>query len=182
MLKVDRKGKAAGEFTKDLEAKMKAAGLQVQRVFTIDQEIESLNTFFLIMLGIFSIMSVLMGFIGALGIAGTMGMNVIERIREIGVMRAIGADNRQIINIFLFEGMLISFISWAFSIVFALLISYPACYFIGKIMFQSPLSYVFSLKGALIWLVCSLAFGALASIAPAKQASKISVRDAIAYE
>ena len=182
MLKVDRKGKVAGEFTKDLEAKMKAAGLQVQRVFTIDQEIESLNTFFLIMLGIFSIMSVLMGFIGALGIAGTMGMNVIERIREIGVMRAIGADNRQIINIFLFEGVLISFISWAFSIVFALLISYPACYFIGKIMFQSPLSYVFSLKGALIWLVCSLAFGALASIAPAKQASKISVRDAIAYE
>jgi len=66
MLKVDRQGKTAGDFTKDLEKKLKDAGLQVQRVFTIDQEIESLNTFFLIMLGIFSIMSVLMGFIHAL--------------------------------------------------------------------------------------------------------------------
>ena len=182
MLKVDRTNIPKETFTKSVEAKLKSAGLQVQRVFTIDEEIESVKVFFLIMLGIFSVMSVMMGFIGALGIAGTMGMNVLERIREIGVMRAIGADNRQIINIFLLEGMLISFISWVLAVMIAFVISYPLCYITGEIMFQSPLSYVYSIKGALIWLVCALAFGALASISPAKRASKISVRDAIAYE
>ena len=77
-------------------------------------------TFFLL------IMSGLTAAVGSIGLMGTMSMNVMERTREIGVMRAIGATDRQVMNQVLLEGMLIGLISWvlAFGLAFPISFSY----------------------------------------------------------
>ena len=53
------------------------------------------------------IMALLTAFVGSIGLTGTMGMNVLERTREIGVMRAIGAVDFEIMKSVVIEGMMI---------------------------------------------------------------------------
>ena len=59
--------------------------------------------------------------VGGLGLMGTMSINVLERTREIGVMRAIGASNGDIQSIVIIEGMVVGMISW----IVAILLSFP---------------------------------------------------------
>ncbi len=58
-------------------------------------------------------MALLTAFVGSIGLTGTMGMNVLERTREIGVMRAIGAVDLAIVKSVVIEGVFIGMISWA---------------------------------------------------------------------
>ncbi len=70
------------------------------------------------------LMALLTAFVGSIGLAGTMGMNVLERTREIGVMRAIGAVDLDIIKTVVVEGALIGLISWVLAVVVSFPISY----------------------------------------------------------
>ncbi len=76
-----------------------------------------------ILTAVLLLLSALIAAVGSIGLMGTMSMNVLERTREIGVMRAIGADDRHVLNIVLGEGMLIGLISWVLSVLSALPIS-----------------------------------------------------------
>ena len=57
-------------------------------------------------------MAVLLALVGGLGLMGTMSINVLERTREIGVLRAIGAPNRAVAQVFILEGIAIGLLSW----------------------------------------------------------------------
>ena len=61
-----------------------------------------------------AVMALLLAVVGGLGLSGTMSMNVLERTREIGVMRSIGAINKSIFQLVVVEGMLIGVISWLY--------------------------------------------------------------------
>ena len=65
-------------------------------------------------------MAVLLGVVGGLGLMGTMTINVVERSREIGVLRAVGASDRSVLLIFLAEGVLIGALSWALGVLVSL--------------------------------------------------------------
>ncbi len=127
-------------------------------------------------------MSILVLLVGGLGLASTMGINVLERTREIGVMRAIGASTESILGIILTEGAIIGAISWLLSLV----ISWPASIFVsntfGMTFFDAPLRFAFSFPGIFIWLVISIVFAALASLYPAWNATQLTVRQILAYE
>jgi putative ABC transport system permease protein len=127
-------------------------------------------------------MAALLAVVGGLGLAATMGLNVLERTREIGVLRAIGATNRSMWSIIVAEGMLVGFISW----VLGTLLSYPLGNLlnggIGMAFVGLWIEYTFSYAGVWMWLVVVLVVSALASLAPASRASHISVREALAYE
>ncbi len=57
--------------------------------------------------------------VGGLGLAGTMSMNVLERTREIGVMRAVGASDGAVLRVILVEGLLMAGLSWFLAIFLA---------------------------------------------------------------
>lgn len=127
-------------------------------------------------------MAILLSVVGGLGLMGTMSLNVLERTKEIGVMRAVGASDLSVQKIVITEGVIIGFISWSLGALLALPVSRLLSYQVGTLFLNSPLTYRFSISGALIWLAISSALAALASFLPARRASKVSIREVLAYE
>jgi putative ABC transport system permease protein len=127
-------------------------------------------------------MAVLIASVGGLGLMGTMGMNVLERTREIGVMRSIGAENGKIFQLVVVEGMLIGLISWIFSILAAFPVTYLLDNLLGNSLLQVPLGFIFAPHGLAIWLLVVLSLSATASSLPARNAVRLTVRDVLAYE
>jgi putative ABC transport system permease protein len=120
--------------------------------------------------------------VGSIGLTGTMGMNVMERTREIGVMRAIGATDRQIMKTVMIEGMIIGVISW----VLAVIVSFPITVLLNRIIslaiFNSPSQFVLNPLGFFIWLGLVLLLSAVASVLPARNAARLTIREVLAYE
>jgi putative ABC transport system permease protein len=127
-------------------------------------------------------MACLLAAVGGLGLMGTLSINVLERTREIGVMRAIGAADGAVAGVFVGEGMAIGLISWLGAALLALPLSGLLSYAVGVTLLQAPLSFTFSAVGVLVWLGVVLALSALASFIPARRAARLTVREVLAYE
>lgn len=127
-------------------------------------------------------MAIMIAVVGGLGLMGTMSINVLERTREIGVMRAVGASNLDIQSIVIVEGMVIGLISWAISILVSIPITGVLCYGVGLAIMTSPLPTVYGTTGIVAWLIFTVVLGTIASALPARRASKLTVRDTLAYE
>lgn len=145
---------------------------------SLDTAVESIDTLVVFLL----IMAVLTAIVGSMGLTGTMGMNVLERTREIGIMRAIGADDRAVMRTVIGEAVVIGLISF----VLAVLLSIPFTYLLATIVsvsiFQSQIDVVFTYSGYAIWLGLVLALSAMASILPARNAARLTIREVLAYE
>ena len=128
------------------------------------------------------IMSLLMAIVGSIGLTGTMSLNVMERTREIGVMRAIGGSDRAIMKIVLVEGALIGLISWILAALAALPISKMLADLIFQSLFDNDAMMAFTYRGNLIWLGIVLLLSAVASAIPAYNASKLTIREVLSYE
>jgi putative ABC transport system permease protein len=165
-----------------LEDHFAQQGMRVSSINTTSADRFSLTYQFGLLVTFLLIMALLLAVVGGLGLTGTMSINVLERTREIGVMRAIGASTPAIVRIVIFEGVFIGLLSWAQGVVLALPISRLLGSAIGTLIVRDPLSYAFSLPGAAIWLAVVAGVSAAASLAPALNAARISVREALAYE
>lgn len=122
--------------------------------------------------------SFIIGSVGGLGLMTTMSLNVLERRREMGVLRAIGASPSVVCVIVVVEGVLIGALSWGL----AALAAWPVSRAVGAIIFKNGLDFTFEPLGLVIWLAVSVFLTAVASFLPAWHASWLTVRDALAYE
>jgi putative ABC transport system permease protein len=127
-------------------------------------------------------MAVLIALVGGLGLMGMMSINVLERTREIGVMRAIGASSGNIQAIVILEGVAVGIASWLVAIVVSIPVTYLLDFGVGLSIMQSPLPVLFSWTGSLVWLAGVLGIATLASALPAGRASRLTVRDTLVYE
>lgn len=167
---------------KELEALFKAEGLDVGSIQT-GAEIRQQNIATTSVLVYFLLfMAVLIAIVGGLGMTQTMGMNVMERTREIGVMRAIGARDRTILQLVLVEGMMVGVVSWIIGALFSIPISLVLNYAVGVSIVNSPMGFKFSFGGFIAWLIGMSIIAVLACIIPARNASRVTVREALAYE
>jgi putative ABC transport system permease protein len=128
------------------------------------------------------IMAVLIACVGGLGLMGMMSINVMERTREIGVMRAIGAADLDIQLIVIAEGLAVGLSSWLMAGLLSIPITYLLTYGVGISIFQSPLPVTFNWTGSLAWLLGILLVATLSSAIPAWRASRLTVRDTLVYE
>ncbi len=128
------------------------------------------------------VMAVLLAIVGGLGLAGTMSLNVLERFREIGVLRAVGASNQSVRRVVVLEGLFIGLISWILGVILSLPFGYIFSNVIGMAFLQMPLEFRFSLVGVFVWLGLMLAIAAIASLAPAQRASSVTIREVLSTE
>ncbi len=169
---------------KEMEKSIAASNLDVAYVMSQAERVYIIYAHLNIILYTIVILSFLVLTVSAVGMASATGINIWERTREIGIMRAIGATPAQIYRLFVWEGLLVSMVS----IILGLLLSYPlsqvAAVFFGDLMLgkNSVLEYAFSPLGFVVTLVTTLVFGWLASRIPARGAIRISTREALAYE
>jgi putative ABC transport system permease protein len=161
---------------------LESAGMRVSGTTTNANIVSTISTLFETLVLIVSVMAVLLGVVGGLGLAGTMTMNVVERAREIGIIRAIGATDAAVLLIFLAEGVLIGLMAWAIGAIVALPVSRALTDAIGAAFVQHPLPWTPSTVGVVIWLGVVLVLSAFGSLLPAWRASRVRVREVLAYE
>lgn len=164
-----------------LEDGLKDAGFQVTSADTRADLSGRVREWLGILVAFLVLMAAMLATVGVIGLTGSMTINVLESTREIGVMRATGAQHKAIYQIFVSEGVTVGVIAWLLGTVLA----YPISYGLVRALTMAigvPLSYVFSWSGVGAWLGLMLLISAFASIAPAFRASQVSVRDAISYE
>jgi len=128
------------------------------------------------------IMALLTGIVGGIGLSGTMSLNVFERIREIGIMRAIGASNFIIFRSVLLEGFFIGVISWAIAILLAIPMTKILCDSLSLALFDAIGLYAFTPKGVMIWLIIVTLLSIISSFLPAFNATRLTIREVLAYE
>ena len=135
-----------------------------------------------ILTGFLMIMALLTATVGSIGLAGTMSMNVLERTREIGIIRAIGASDRAVINLVMVEGLVIGLLSWILGTALAFPISTLLSNALIGALFGATANFTFTPIGVILWLAIVLVLSALASVLPARSAATLTIREVLAYE
>jgi len=166
---------------KNMRDALNARGLKVSGTQTAESiRVNNENTFGIITSMLLT-MSALIAFVGAIGLAGTLSINVLERRREIGVMRAIGASSFQIARLFVGEGLILGLMAWLIAIPLSIPVGQLFSVVIGQVI-NFGVIYQFSWMGALQWLIIVVVLSVLGAALPAWRATRISIRESLAYE
>jgi putative ABC transport system permease protein len=143
------------------------------------EQISSVTGMITLFLGFVAGISLL---VGAVGIANTMFTAVLEKTKEIGIMKAIGARNKDIMLIFLFNSGLVGIIGGIIGVFFGIV----ASYLLGGGLMSTPrgdsIETVVSLQIVVLALFISVVVGISAGMIPAYQGSKLKPVDALRYE
>jgi putative ABC transport system permease protein len=126
-------------------------------------------------------MAVVIGVVGSIALNGILSLNVLERRREIGVMRAIGARSPTIASLCIGEGLLLGWLSWLIALPFGLPAGWLMTQALGG-MINLAIVYHYTPTGPLCWLGIITVLAIVASWLPARGAIRISVRESLAYE
>ena len=137
----------------------------------------------LLMVGEFlGVMAWVIILVGGLGLASTMSLAVLERTREIGVLRAIGARHRAILTMVQVEGLVIAVLSWAIAVPLSVPMSVILGKAFGRVMLPVPTIWVPEASGVAAWLGLVVVVSLLACGWPAVRATRIPTAAALAYE
>jgi ABC-type antimicrobial peptide transport system permease subunit len=117
-----------------------------------------------------------------LGMASAISTNVVERTRELGILRAIGGRPQAIRSILSSESMAMALLGWLTALVLAQPVSRFLSDYFGTALVEYPFDYQGSGEGIYLSLIITITLAGLATIAPARLASRQSVKEAIAYE
>jgi len=166
-----------------LDQYLKAYNVEVNPFFSrtnAEDRVYAYNTFSIVNQMLFSV-AIVMGVVGGIGLMGSLSISVVERTREIGVLRSLGGTSAVIMTMFILEGVLQGLMSWLVAVPLAYLVARPISALLGQTIFSTDLDFAFNTGAVFIWLLAVLAIAFLSSLIPAHGASRISVRESLAY-
>ncbi len=158
-----------------------AAGIKSQEPRSIDAVVASTEGHSVILVGVILLIASAISIVGLIGLGSTMSTNVIERTREFGVMKAIGASGSTIRRLVVFEGIFIAAVSCAVATIPAMALTWAMGAGLGNLFLSTPIPFEVSAPGIAIWIVVVVLGAALATLLPAYQASRMTVREALTY-
>jgi putative ABC transport system permease protein len=171
-------GEAAGR----IESAARAAGLPVAGVETNAQLRSVLDGLMALVVGPLLVVGAMLALVAVIGVAGVMTLGVMEQTREIGVLRTLGASSRAVKLLLLRQGLVIAAVGG----VLGVLASLPVAWLLGRAvssnLVMTALPAAFSWLGVAIWVLVALLIGALGATRPARVASRLTIRDTLAYE
>lgn len=165
-----------------LDEHFRSQGYKLQEAETGSSTLKTASESLDILVTFLLIMAILTASVGSIGLTGTMSMNVMERTREIGVMRSIGAVDKVIMQMVILEGVVIGGISWLLGAILSFPITYLLATIVSLAVFNSPIDIKITWDGFLLWLLLVLLLSAIASILPARNAARLTIREVLAYE
>ena len=168
--------------TNQLKDLYRARNMDVFISQTAYEERQFADSQFNIVIGMLLALAVIVALVGGIGLMGSLSISVVERTREIGVMRAIGAGSGTMMGMFVMEGVLQGLLSWAMAVPVSFILGKRLANALGQTMFEANLDFAYNFEAVVIWLVMILVISTLASILPARNATVISVRESLAYE
>ncbi|MCJ7739648.1 MAG: FtsX-like permease family protein [Anaerolineae bacterium] len=168
--------------SRQLDEKFRALGYRVNSIEAGEVTAQSVSDVLGVLTTVLVVMALLTALVGSIGLAGTMSMNVMERTREIGVLRAIGAHNSVISRLVLVEGLAIGLISYVFGAFLSFPITDVLSNVISEAIFNSPADSALTIQGFGIWLGIVVVLSLVASLMPARSATRLTIREVLAYE
>lgn len=130
--------------------------------------------YFLLAIGTISLI------VGGVGIMNVMLIVVNQRIREVGLRKAVGAKTANILSQFLIESSAISFFGGVIGIILGIIVSYIAAVIMQMLQYSWP--FIVSWQSIVVATLVSIGIGILFGMYPARKASKISPMEALRYE
>ncbi len=167
--------------TDQLKSLYESRSVDVTNSETVIELRRNADNQFAVIITMLLVLAIIMAIVGGIGLMGALSISVVERTREIGVMRAIGARTGIILGMFMMEGVLQGLISWAVVVPISFILGRPMANALGIALFDANLDYRYDVGAVLIWLVIILVISTLASILPARNATTVSVRESLAY-
>ena len=151
-------------------------------VQTSEQLLETFGNIFAVVQGVLVGIAAISLLVGGIGIMNTMYTAVLERTKEIGTMKAIGAKNSHVLLLFLLESGLLGLVGGLIGVAIGIGLAKGAeaiaLFYIGSPLLQASMNPII-IFGALGF---SFFVGTLSGILPAMQASKLKPADALRYE
>src|SRR5258708_30987953 len=149
-------------------------------ISTAQQQIQRNQNQFHILYALLYGVAVSVGLVGVLGLFNTLTTSVLERRREIGILRSMGASGGRVAWIFWTEGMALAGIAWLVAVV----VGIPAAYGFNRLISELlvPVPFTFNLVTLVATLVVILVIATLASIIPALSAARVRIAATLRYE
>jgi putative ABC transport system permease protein len=165
-----------------VRAELDGAGLTVASSQLLEESRRVTEDHLLMVVQFLAVMGWVMIVVGGMGLASTMGLAVLERRREIGVMRAIGAGHGSILGMIQIEGLVVAVLSWLIALPLSVPMSAVLGDAFGRVMMRVPTTLVPESSGVLRWFVVVTAVSVVACAWPALRAMRVTVASALAYE
>jgi putative ABC transport system permease protein len=175
----DHSPQAVNRMANSLDDTLTRAGLS-PNIETEQQIVTRNQNQFQVLTAILYMVSVIIALVGILGLFNTLTISVLERRREIGVLRSMGGTGWRIARIFWTEGITLAVVAWIAAVIVGIPAAYAFVKFIGAVLVPLPFMFVPATLG--IMLVFILAIATLASLIPALSAARVRVSDMLRYD
>lgn len=171
-------GHAVQEVLPQIKAELARAGAVVSYISTRANSRRAEDAHVYVLVALLGVVVMIIACVGASGLLAALGTSVVQRTREIGIMRAIGASSAQINKSVLAEAAVAAALSWVLTLVLSIPATIISVEILRRLAFQT-LAVRWSIGAALMWLVIVLAVAAAASWLPARRAARLSVAAAL---
>jgi putative ABC transport system permease protein len=178
----DHSDEATKRMANDLEDMLQNQHLEISQIETMPNLRKTSDTSFSYVIGMLLVLACIVALVGGIGLMGSLWISVIERTKEIGILRAVGAVSPIIIRMFMLEGVIQGLMSWMIAIPISILVAPALANALGQTMFKSGLDYAYNIQAVFVWLGIILVISALASFIPARSAAQVNVRQSLNYE
>jgi putative ABC transport system permease protein len=182
LIATDQDGTTGQAMISSLENAFQQAGMRLSFSLLNSDVRRSLRNALAIIINLVQVMSLLFALVGGLGLMSMMSLNVLERTQEIGIIRVIGGVGKVITQVVIIEGIVVGLLSWLAGVLLAFPVSKVMTAILGNTMLNVPLTHIFPWQGLGLWLVFILVLAVLASIIPARGASRLIIRETLTYE
>jgi putative ABC transport system permease protein len=171
-----------GAFIPLLESHFSLASLKVRQVATSRLAARVIRSHLDVIVAMLGFVAALMLFVSGLGMASGTSTSVIERTREIGVLRAIGATPAAIFGILTVEALVVALSGCAVALVVANPLSRQLEFYFGTGIVEYPFDHKFSFEGLALCVVLVSLLAVVATLGPARLVTRGAVRSAVNYE
>jgi putative ABC transport system permease protein len=158
-----------------IEAYLGETGAGVDRVQPLSELRTAMGDHIVILIRALLALACVMAAVGGLGLASTLGISVLERTRELAVMKTLGATQTRLIGMVLGEAQTVALLSVLAAFVLSLPLTWLLDEMIGQLGFIAPLPFAVSPLAMLAWVVLVLLVSLTAAWFPARRAAQLPI-------